>query len=234
MPSSNTHIITYKGKLKDGFFRDNIAPYFLKKTGEKGVLIAGKIFPFLYPFGFVILEVALLWLIFLLTGFSFPIELSLILFAQLLFFSSFYFTYQISKVSEYLQDIQCKRCGREFACREIRFPDIREVSTPESYFVEITRYWKCAYCDFEDTRTGSEGLVAEKWFEAGRYRLNRIKCKRCGKTHAYEDLKKGDMIKRERPFSERMTFTWYYRCKFCGYEDIERSESTFNYSDIAG
>ena len=234
IPSSNTHVISYKGEFKTGFFRKKLAPHLLSKFGERSVLIAGKAYPFLGITAIVLSEVLLVRLISLWTDTPFSLEFLLIVLVGISVYLPFIFKYQSSKVSDYLQDVRCERCGRKFACHESRIPDFREISTPVSYSIEITRYWKCKYCGSEDARTGFEGLLAKKGYGIGSFRLNRIKCAGCGRKHAYEEFKKEDMLTKEHLMGEKITFTRYYRCRFCGYEEIERSESSFNLSDIAG
>ncbi|WP_440953915.1 hypothetical protein ACSAZK_09430 [Methanosarcina sp. Mfa9] len=233
IPSSNTYIISYKGEFKTGFFRKKFAPYLLSKFGERSVLIAGKAYPFLEVMGIFLSSVLSMRLVSLLPDIPFSLGFLFVLIWSFCYLP-FYFKYQSSEVSECLHDVQCKRCGRKFACDESRIPDFREISSPVSYSIEITRYWKCRYCGSEDARTGSEGLLAEKGDGIGSFWLNRIKCAGCGRKRAYEEFKKEDKLTKKHFMGETITFTRYFRCRFCGYEVIERLESSSNFSDIAG
>ena len=65
--------------------------------------------------------------------------------------------------------------------------------------------------------------------------LAKIPCKRCGKTGAYIESKKPDIIRSESRGREELVKRSYYRCKFCGFEDIKGIEFiSYIYDDNPG
>ena len=225
MRSSDTHIITYKGKFKEDFGLKKFAPHLIEAFGETFLLIAEKIFPILAP-------LILLSLIFMFLGSTevviedmgsdmwvlFFILIFLIMSVPFHFISKW--SAQFPNVVSYYRDSRCEKCGKDFSCEESRIPDIKERSTPDEYSIQITRYWKCSSCGSENARTSSEGFVTKKEEKMKASSLAKIPCKRCGKTGSYVEYKKPDERKSKCGAHDEIVTRRYYRCEFCGYEDI--------------
>ena len=80
---------------------------------------------------------------------------------------------------EYVEAPKCKKCNMEYAYEEREEPDVKEVSTEDSYTLTITRYWKCKYCGHIDSSESSENIIAYKE-EKGIPK--EIECEKCGKN----------------------------------------------------
>jgi hypothetical protein len=65
--------------------------------------------------------------------------------------------------------------------------------------------------------------------------LAKVTCKICGKTGAYVEYKKPDETTSESAGIEETMGRSYYRCKFCGFEDIKTVEfRDYIYDDTPG
>lgn len=127
-------------------------------------------------------------------------------------------------VLEYHEDSLCRLCGRKFACKEIKGPLMKEISSPDKYTVTIIRYWECKYCKLLDIREGPEHINAMKVFWGPAESLKWMRCKKCGTKGNIEEFKRTDI--RE----DIDSWTWstykrtkksYYKCKNCGYTDVD-------------
>lgn len=223
--SSDTHIITYKGKIKEDFGLKKFAPLLIEAFGETFLLIAEKILPILAPLILVSLIFAFLGSAEVMivdmnsdVGFLSFMLIFLIILVPFCFISLL--TPQFSDVVSYYRGSKCETCGKDFSCGEFRIPDIKEISTPDEYSIQITRYWKCRSCGSENVRTSSEGFVTKKEEKMKASSLAKIPCKRCGKTGAYVEYKRPDERKSKCGAHDEIVTRRYYRCKFCGYEDI--------------
>ncbi len=216
-PSSNTHVITHKGEIKDFLFK-RFAPYLVNIFGGTGILICGKTFPFLLPLASAVMLMLFPisrsgnfdWMSCVIIGLMYPVMVLMLKLGN-----------QFSNVAMYYRESKCEKCGEEFACEEFRIPDIKEISTPDNYSFQIIRYWKCRSCGFENVRKSSEGFVAKKGETIRFSFLAKVPCKKCGKTDAYVEYKKPDIREINRDIIRKTMIRRYYRCKLCGYEDIQ-------------
>ncbi|AKB66625.1 hypothetical protein [Methanosarcina mazei] len=221
--SSTTHTITYKGDLKEGFFLKDLALGLIKIFGKSFTSAVGEIPNSLFAIIFFI--VSFFFSAFFLSVANYYTSERGILLAILL--SGFVITtavplkLQYYYIAEYYRNTVCNNCGKEFICRETEKPDIKEISTPETYRIQITRYWSCRSCGYMNVRESSEGFVTKKGKTMKVSDLAKVQCKRCGKTGTYIEYKKPDIrVSKEQETMERR----YYRCKLCNYEDIAATE----------
>ncbi|KKH49347.1 hypothetical protein [Methanosarcina sp. 1.H.A.2.2] len=229
MPSSNTHIITHKGDFKKGFFLKDFALDFIKLFGKPFISSVAEIPVFILIITWLILFFVLI-LIYQISKWEFflIIQLFILLLAIKLKF-------QFSYILEYYRDAKCNKCGKEFICREIEKPDFKEISTPEYYRIEATRYWRCKSCGYTNIRINYERFYTKKGKPMKLSSLAKISCKRCGKTGAYIESKKPDIIRSESRGREELVKRSYYRCKFCRIEDIKGVEYiSYPYDDSPG
>lgn len=226
-PSSNTHIITYKGDFKEGFFLKDLAPSFIRVFGESFISAVGEIPNSLFITTWFVFSVLLISI-----ANHYTSERGILLTTLLSGFGTILVLLkpQYYYIAEHYRNTVCNNCGKEFVCRETEKPNIKEISTPETYSIRITRYWGCKSCRYMNVRESSEGFVTKKEKIMKNSYLAKVQCKRCGKTGTYIEYKKPDI--RVSKKDETMTRR-YYKCKFCKYEDIEASES-FMVPDSAG
>ena len=126
----------------------------------------------------------------------------------------------------YVKTTKCKICHKNFAYEEREEPDIKEVSTENSYIVTIIRYWKCKYCENIDSTESPENIKSHK---EKKEKPKEIKCEKCGKTGTSSECRDPDVKEESFPMSGVTTTTIrYYKCKYCGSLNIteERVEPT--------
>ena len=119
----------------------------------------------------------------------------------------------LPRYSRYVKLTKCRLCHRNYAYKEIKDPDIREVSTEDSYIVKITRYWKCKYCGNIDSTESSEDIRTCK---EKKEKPKEINCENCGKTGIWPEYRSPD----EKYHELRATRIRYYKCEYCGYINI--------------
>jgi hypothetical protein len=222
-PSSTTHTITYKGDLKEGFFLKDFAPGFIRIFGKSFISAVGEI------------PNSLLFIIFFIISFFFSAfflsvanyytserSILLAIFLSVFVTIAVPLKLQFYYIAEYYRNAMCNNCGKEFICRETEKPDIKEISSPQTYRIRITRYWGCMSCGYINIRESSEGFVTKKGNPMKYSDLAKVQCKRCGKTGTYVEYKNPDIrVSKEDKTMQRR----YYRCKLCNYEDIVATES---------
>ncbi|KKI00420.1 hypothetical protein EO95_14225 [Methanosarcina sp. 1.H.T.1A.1] len=230
IPSSNTHIITHKGDFKKGFFLKDFALDFTKLFGEPFISSVGKIPLFIFIITWILL-------FFVLTLIYQTPKLGTFLIALLFILGllAMKLKFQFSYIAEYYRNAKCNNCGKEFICRETDMPDFKEISTPENYRIEATRYWGCRSCGYINIRKNYEGFDTKKGKKMKFSSLVKIPCKRCGKTGAYIESKKPDIIRSESRGREELVKRSYFRCKFCRFEDLKGVEFiSYPYDDSPG
>ena len=136
-----------------------------------------------------------------------------------------------SLVLEYLAERRCKKCGKNLAYDEIKKPEVREISTPQDYKINIKRFRKCKYCGHESIEEGSEGFFTRKTKVNDTLRKSlgmRPKCSKCRRVNAYEEFREADT----RIKDPTSTTIRYYRCRYC--ENIELSIESVNIGLVQG
>lgn len=218
IPSSNTHIITHKGNFKKGFFLKDFAREIIELLGEPFISIVAEIPLFILAIIWMLLFLVLM-LISLILKWN-PFLLVMFFFIGILIKD---FKPQFFYIAEYYRNTKCNNCRKEFTSLEIEKPDIKEISTPEDFRILVTRYWKCRSCGYMNVRKNYE-FTTKKGKPMKLSSLAKIACKRCGKTAAYVEYKNPDeTISKSASFINTMRRS-YYRCKFCGFEDIKTIE----------
>lgn len=218
MPNSDTHIFTYEGGFKKDFFLKESAPGLVWIFGDTFFLLVERV-PFfltvvsflssLIFFDFIEICEGSEWISSLI-----GLVISVIMIGEI---EGYFYG-----VVDYSRDTKCEKCGEKFAYEEFRKPIIKEVSTPVNYSIEVTRYWRCKYCGHESIRKGSDGFVTKKGeLYRAIYLLEKLPCKNCGKTIAYEEYKKPDVKERKCGMDSEIITRRYYRCKYCGYENLD-------------
>lgn len=118
---------------------------------------------------------------------------------------------------KYVKATRCKRCYKNYAYEEREEPDIKEVSTVNSYTVTVIRFWKCKHCGFMDSSESPEKIKAHKGL---RGKPKEIECEKCGKIGIYSEYRKLDVKEKSFPMIESnptiITTTRYYKCIHCG------------------
>lgn len=218
--ASNMHIVTYRGEYKSDFFLKRIAPSLVSNFGEERVSASSELFSYMFPP--LLVMFSFLFSGFLSSNLGVPlwVDTFIVTFGIALGVLSVALGEQFSRVADYHRDSRCRACCEPFACEEFEKPDVKELSTPHSYSVKITRYWKCKNCGHEEARTGSEGIVTCKG-DPGVFTPRKISCRACGKNAACEEFKRPDVKEIKQKFWALITTTRYYRCKHCGQEDIK-------------
>jgi len=224
---SDTHIITYKGDFRKEKFLKKIAPLVVRILGKNCVLKADDLSSKMKFFfaAFILFLLTYLLVKYGVADFYVLFTISAFLFFQL--------GLRFSSVANYYRNTFCEVCGKEFAYEESEKPDVKEVSTPEDYSFEITRYWKCKYCGQKKVRTLTEDFVAKKGLKMSLSQVAKLPCKKCGKNVMYEEYKKPDLRERKciTSNSEIATTRRYFICKHCGYKDIVSKEVTTTFVD---
>lgn len=229
IPSSNTHIITHKGDFKKGFFLKDFALDFVKLFGEPFISSVAGIPIFILIITWLLLFFSLI-LIYQISKWEFFLIIQLFILVL-----AIKLKFQFSYIAEYYRNTKCNNCGKEFICRETYKPDFKEISTPENYRIQVTRYWGCRSCGYINIRKNYEGFDTKKGKLMKLSSLAKIPCKRCGRTNAYIEYKKPDNIRSESRGREELVKRSYYRCEFCGFEDIKGVEFiSYPYNDSPG
>lgn len=118
---------------------------------------------------------------------------------------------------KYVGTIRCKRCYKKYAYEEREDPEIKEVSTEDSYAVTVIRFWKCRHCGFIDSSESPEKIKAHK---GTREKPKKIKCEKCGETGISPECRKPDVKEISFPMIELsstiITTNRYYKCIHCG------------------
>lgn len=160
-----TCTIRYKGEIKDRGILKWVP--FINTLGETAVQIIAWSSVIIAFFGVYIIPEKLpdSWYIYLLA-------------MALLFFLCYSGVFLFPYIN-YIKDTRCKKCHKNYAYEESENPDVREVSTENSYTVTITRYWKCKHCGYIDSNESSEnmGIRKEKMKKS-----KKITCEKCGKS----------------------------------------------------
>ncbi|MFY1112198.1 MAG: hypothetical protein AB3K77_11030 [Methanosarcinaceae archaeon] len=214
------YIITYGGEYKSDFFLKRLAPSLVSNFGEESISAASELFSYMFPP--LLVMFSFLFSGFLSSNLGVPlwVDTFIVVFGIALGVLAVVLGGQFSRITDYHRDARCRECCEPFACEEFEKPDVKELSTPHSYSVKITRYWRCKKCGHEEARTGSEGIVAWKG-DPGVFTPKKISCRACGKNAACEEFKRPDVKEIKQNFWALITTTRYYRCKYCGHEDIE-------------
>ncbi|WP_410508180.1 hypothetical protein RSJ42_15550 [Methanosarcina hadiensis] len=229
MPSSNTHIVTRKGDFKKGFFLKDFALDFIKLFGGSFISSVTEIPVFILIITWLLLFFILI-LIYQTSNWEFFLIIQFFILVIVIKLKL-----QFSYIMEYYRNTKCNNCGKEFICREIEKPDFKEISTPVNYWIEATRFWTCKSCGYINIRKNYEGFDTKKGKPMKLSSLAKISCKRCGKTGAYIESKKPDILRSENRGREELVKRSYYRCKFCGFEDIRGVEFvSYIYDDSPG
>lgn len=218
--ASSMHIITYGGEYKSDFFLKRLSSSLISNFGEERISAASELFSYMFPPLLVMFSFLFSGFLSSNLGVSLWVDTFIIAFGVALGVLSVVLGEQFSRVADYHRDALCRECCEPFACEEFEKPDVKELSTPHSYSVKITRYWKCKNCGHEEARTGSEGIVTCKG-DPGVFTPKKISCRACGKNAACEEFKRPDIKEIKKKFWVGVTTTRYYRCKHCGHEDIE-------------
>lgn len=229
MPSSNTHIITHISDFKKGFFLKDFALDFTKIFGEPFISAIAEI-----PLSILIMIWILLLLVLIIISLILELGTSLLVLPFFLGIIAKGLKSQFSYIAEYYRNTKCDNCGKEFICRETEKPDIKEIGTPEEFRIQAIRYWGCRSCGYLNVRKNYE-FDTKKGKLMKLSSLAKIPCKRCGKTGAYIEYKKPDIIRSENKGREELVRRSYYRCKFCEFEDIKGVEFiSYIYDDSPG
>lgn len=206
------YITKYKGEIKDRKTL-KLVPY-INTFGGAAVKITGwliTIFGFGIYMGSIFLE-QISWFLVLLgfvVGFLF-------------FTEGFSLIYSV----QYVKATKCKNCLKNYAYEEREKPNVKEVSTEDSYIVTITRYWKCKHCGHMDSSEGPERIKTHK---GTKYKPEKIKCEKCGKTEITAECRDPDVREEITSMSTVGTTIRYYRCRNCGHlnrKELEWSESS--------
>jgi len=192
--------IEYKGKIKDRKLLKFVP--LIGTFGETAVQITGRLSVIVGFFGVLLFD-------------EYRPDIGLIPTSviMLCFIALLHYGIKLLSYSKYVKASRCKSCHRNYAYKETEHPDIREISTENSYNVLITRYWKCKHCGFIDRTESSENI----WTRKGKKREpKKITCGNCGKTKITSEFKDPD-----KKFNEyRAIRIRYYRCEYCGHINI--------------
>ena len=199
-----TCTIEYKGKMKDRGILKWVP--FINTLGKTAVQITA--------WSSVILSVCIFFIVLP----TLPENLYLMLLIGFVFLSFFIVGLGLFSYVKYVKATRCKICNKNYAYEETANPDVREVSTENSYTVAITRYWKCKRCGYIDSDESPEDIVTRK----GKIKKpKRIICEKCGKSGIYPEYKTPDIKSNESIF----TRIRYYKCEYCRHINIEVEEA---------
>lgn len=214
----NTCIIRYKGEIYNRVLFEGLP--FISYLGWVAVLFAGILSIVLgfCTFFIILFKMTYLQEINDLFGFLVTIILSLIPTALFLGGRSYF------RDILYVKSITCKRCHKKCAYEETEAPDIKEVSTEDSYEVTITRYWKCKHCRFICISEGQEKMKCYKEWEG---RKAEIKCEKCRKKRILPECRKPDV----KVYDSAATKTSYYRCEYCGHINVSIKRGSVSMED---
>jgi DNA-directed RNA polymerase subunit M/transcription elongation factor TFIIS len=195
--------IEYKGEIKDRGFLKWVP--FISILGETAVRITAWSSVIIGFFGIYILPQGLSDVLFILLG--------------CLLFCVFYCGMFLFPYTNYIKATKCKKCHKVYAYEEMENPDIKEVSTEDTYTVTITRHWKCKYCGYIDNTESPENIDTHK---GKKKKPKRIFCEKCGKSGVYPEYKTPDVRSDEFAFT-RIRF---YKCEQCKYINIAVEEAS--------
>ncbi|AKB35293.1 hypothetical protein MSSAC_0703 [Methanosarcina siciliae C2J] len=127
----------------------------------------------------------------------------------------------------YVKATRCKRCHRNYAYEEREEPDVKEISTEDSYAVTVTRHWRCKYCGHIDNSKSPEKIKAYKGLKEMKKVTGEVKCEKCGRTEFNFEYRNPDV--KEDPFGTTVveTTTKYYKCNYCGNLNITEEETVY-------
>ncbi len=122
------------------------------------------------------------------------------------------FVSELKSVLQYSNNSRCRRCGAYFACKEFKKPEIRDVSTGDSYYRYFTSYWKCKKCHHE--RKIDKSLKLDEFTYLKGNKENRTyKCSECQTKGSLFEWKNPDVKEKK---DEYIKTTRYYKCSSCG------------------
>ena len=124
----------------------------------------------------------------------------------------FIFGLRLFSYVKYVKATRCKICNKNYAYEETANPDIKEVSTENSYTVSITRFWKCKYCGHIDSSESSENIGTRK---EKMKKPKRIICEKCEKSGISHEYKKPDIKCEDNSSGQTFTTIRYYKCEYC-------------------
>jgi hypothetical protein len=213
---------TCKGKIKSRRTLKWIPS--IETYGEAAVHIAGGL---ILIIAFCLVPLALLSLIgsFFEEWVLYPLFFSLYIVFMLFLLSGA----GILSHEEYVKATKCKKCHREYASEEREEPDIKEVSTEDSYTVTITRYWKCKYCGHRDSSKSSENIKA---YKGEKKKPEKIKCVKCGRQGISPECRNPDIKMEEFTGAANFITTRYYRCKYCRHVNTKVEKEEFSAFDL--
>jgi DNA-directed RNA polymerase subunit RPC12/RpoP len=200
---------TYKGKIRSRKILKWIPS--IETYGETAVHIPGKL-------PLIIANLVILALLFLIGSFFEEWILYLLFFTSIVFMFLFLSGTGILSDEKYVEAPKCKKCHREYAYEEREEPDIKEVSTEDSYTVTITRYWKCKYCGHKDSSESSENIIA---YKGEKKEPEKIECEKCRRQGISPECRDPDIKMEEFKASATFITTRYYRCKYCRHVNIK-------------
>jgi hypothetical protein len=186
------------------------APHLINQFGLKKINAARKVSTILEITSFALLFVYL---------FQGVWSLVVIMFLASLIFISI--DDYLSEVKGYYSISKCKKCGRDFACEEIKKPLIKKVSTYDGYEETETRYFKCKYCNEEDLKIKS--LLKSSKSRRREYAKKGETCKGCGKKFSLIEYRYPDTHLEDLNVERT---TKHYKCTHCGYMEISIQDKT--------
>lgn len=202
--------IEYKGKTKGRRFL-KLVP-FINTFGETAVKIIGQVY---FIIGFILMYISIFYY-----KFINPVTILLLCFVFIVLIES---GTSLPFLEEYVRATKCKNCSREYAYEEIEDPDVKEVSTEDSYTVSITRHWKCKYCGYIDSSESPENI---KTCKGEKKKPKQIECENCGFTETCPEYRDPDIKKEKLAGKTITTIIRYYRCGHCGHINIEVEKKT--------
>lgn len=119
------------------------------------------------------------------------------------------------ETESYCNIFRCKKCGREFACEEIKKPLIKMVSTYDKYEKTITGYMKCRYCNEEDIKI--EITHRNSKSRSKKINNNGKTCKNCGKKFSLIEYRHPDA---HLEYYNIFRTIRHYKCTHCEYMEI--------------
>jgi rubredoxin len=216
--AQSTCIIEYKWKTKDRKFL-KLVP-FINNFGGKAVKITGYVY---FVIGSLLMYISMFYyesFLYITNEFLYIIIILLICITFIILIEA---GMSLPSLVEYVRSTKCKNCSREYAYEEIEEPDVKEVSTQNSYIVTITRHWKCKYCGFIDSSESPENV---KTCKGEKKEPKQIECENCGLTKIRPEYKNPDIKKEELPSKTITTAIRYYKCGYCGRINIEVEKKT--------
>lgn len=204
--TSNTNVFTYEGEFKKHSSKD-ITPYLIKSFTEQGIEGLKNILIFLGAILYLALFISMLNELD-----DEHVSRGLFFLAFIVFFTFVWIDHILKSSLEYYRDTLCRKCGKEYACSEVKKPVITEISNSKEYTVTVTRYWECKFCGNLDVREGSENITTKK----GRiksFKFRKDKCPQCGK-YEVEEIMDSDV----KEINNKRTTRRYYKCNYCGYK----------------